>query len=70
MLYRLEITVYDVKGAPPSVLKASLNHNLHVLFTVILLNHLAVLYLVRGPEYPFGSFTPPSLDRILITLHV
>jgi hypothetical protein len=70
MLCRLKIAVYDIKGAPPKVPKASLNHDLHVLLAVVLLNHLAVLCLVRGPEYPLGSFTPPSLNRTLITPHV
>jgi hypothetical protein len=70
MLQGLKITVHDIERSPPKVPEASPDHNLHVFLAVILLDHASIPDLVSCPEHPLVSFTPPSLYRALITLHI
>ena len=66
MLLRLEIAVYDIKVGLTIIPKATLDHDLHVLLTIVSLDHISLLYLVRSTEDPFVPFTPPSLYTTLV----
>ncbi|PVH74007.1 hypothetical protein DL98DRAFT_40999 [Cadophora sp. DSE1049] len=68
MLYTLKISVYNIKVASPVVPKAPLDYNFHILLAIVLLNYLAILFLVRGTEYPFLLSPATPLYRTLVTL--
>jgi hypothetical protein len=70
MFLRLKISVHNIEVGLPSIPKAPLDHNLHILMAVIGLNHVPIPFLVAGTEHPFCLFSPPLLHRTLITPHI
>ena len=68
MFPRLKVSIYDIKVAPPIVLKGSLNYSLYILIYTIGLDYLLIPFLGWCLEYLFVSFTPPLLYRALVAL--
>jgi len=68
MLCRLKITVHNIASTPPNIPKGSLNYNLHVLTRAVSLHHLFIPLLSYYTEAPLSPFTPPPLDKTLVTL--
>jgi hypothetical protein len=68
MLCRLKITVYNIASTLPSILKGSLDYNFHVFTCAIGLHYLFIPLLSYYTEAPLSPFTPPPLDKTLVTL--
>jgi hypothetical protein len=69
MLSRLKISVYDIQIRPSLVLKAPLDHDLHILIRTVGLDHPWLPFLCCRTKAPLVSFTPPPLYRALIGPH-
>jgi hypothetical protein len=68
MLCRLKITVYNIASTPPSILKGSLDYNLHVLTYAVSLHYLFIPLLSYYIKALLSPFTLPPLDKTLVTL--
>ena len=66
MLLRLKVSVHNIKAGPTVIPKAPPDYNLHILLTIIGLDHIPVLYLISSPKNPFVSFTLPPLYRAFV----
>jgi hypothetical protein len=68
MLCRLKITVYNIATTPPTVLKGSLDYDLHILICAISLDYLFIPLLCRRTKAPLYPFTLHPLHKTLVTL--